>query len=139
MDIKRPECFIAVAEERHFTRAALRLNVVQSGLSQTIRMLEDELGGPLLVRSTRRVDLTPNGKSSLEGSVQLLLDGATALLDEVNEGRFDGCVAIKSTRRKILYGKDSLRHQRIELSGSCSRDSVVLHLSFPDHVDCLNA
>ncbi|MEA3094146.1 MAG: hypothetical protein QOJ04_5488 [Caballeronia sp.] len=102
MDIKRPECFIAVAEERHFTRAALRLNVVQSGLSQTIRMREDELGGPLLVRSTRRVDLTPNGKSSLEGSVQLLLDGATALLDEVNEGRFDGCVAIRTTRRKIL-------------------------------------
>jgi DNA-binding transcriptional LysR family regulator len=193
MDLKQLECFIAVAEERHFTRAARRLNVVQSGLSQTIRMLEDELGGPLLVRSTRRVDLTPAEKVLLKeaayvlaaarearlavtqvhglargqlriGSIQslapfvdlpaspgrfrnrfsgidvpLLLDGATPLLDEVNEGRFDGCVAIRSTRRKILYGKDSLAHQRIKLSGSCSRDSVVLHLSFPDHVDCLNA
>jgi hypothetical protein len=38
---------------------------------------------------------------------------------------------------KSRNGKDSLCHQRIELSGSCSRD-VVRHLAFPDHVHCLN-
>ncbi len=61
MDIKQLECFVAVAEERHFTKAAQRLNLVQSGLSQTIRSLENELGGPLFVRTTRHVDLTPAG------------------------------------------------------------------------------
>lgn len=53
---------MAVAEERHFTRAARRLNLVQSGLSASIRSLEEDLGGPLFNRSTRRVALTPAGE-----------------------------------------------------------------------------
>jgi DNA-binding transcriptional LysR family regulator len=46
----------------HFTRAARRLNLVQSGLSASIRSLEEDLGGPLFNRSTRRVALTPAGE-----------------------------------------------------------------------------
>jgi DNA-binding transcriptional LysR family regulator len=72
MELKQLECFIAVAEERHFTRAARRLNMGQSGLSQTIRMLEDELEGPLLLRSTRRVDLTPAGGVFLKEATRVL-------------------------------------------------------------------
>jgi DNA-binding transcriptional LysR family regulator len=62
VDLKQLEHFVAVAEERHFTRASRRLNLVQSGLSASIRALEEDLGGPLFIRSTRRVDLTPAGE-----------------------------------------------------------------------------
>ncbi|SAL36401.1 LysR family transcriptional regulator [Caballeronia udeis] len=62
MDFKQLEHFVAVAEERQFTRASRRLNLVQSGLSASIRSLEDDLGGPLFIRSTRRVDLTRAGE-----------------------------------------------------------------------------
>ena len=62
MDLKQLEHFVALAEERHFTCASRRLNLVQSGLSASIRSLEEDLGGPLFIRSTRRVDLTPAGE-----------------------------------------------------------------------------
>jgi DNA-binding transcriptional LysR family regulator len=72
MDLKQLDCFIAVAEERHFTKAAQRLNLVQSGLSQTIRSLEVELGGPLFIRTTRHVDLTPAGVVLLQEAYRVV-------------------------------------------------------------------
>ncbi|MET7509558.1 LysR family transcriptional regulator [Streptomyces albidoflavus] len=54
--------FLAVAEELHFTRAAARLYVAQQALSRDVRRLEAELGTELLVRSTRRAELTPDGE-----------------------------------------------------------------------------
>jgi len=55
-------CFVAVAEELHFSRAADRLFLPQPWLSRTIRQLEREVGTPLFVRNTRRVRLTPAGQ-----------------------------------------------------------------------------
>lgn len=54
--------FLAVARERSFTRAALRRGVSQSTLSHTIRRLEERLGLPLLMRTTRNVSLTEAGE-----------------------------------------------------------------------------
>jgi DNA-binding transcriptional LysR family regulator len=59
------EAFLAVAEELHFGRAAERLHLSASRVSQTIRALERRVGGPLFERSSRRVHLTPLGEQLL--------------------------------------------------------------------------
>jgi DNA-binding transcriptional LysR family regulator len=66
MELRHLRYFIAIAEERSFTRAAERLWVAQPGLSTQMRRLEAELGIQLLERHTRGVDLTQAGELFLE-------------------------------------------------------------------------
>ncbi len=65
MELRQLEHFLAVAEERHFTRAAARVHLTQSSLSSSVRALERELGSDLFVRSTRQVELTDAGRALL--------------------------------------------------------------------------
>lgn len=65
MELRHLEHFVAVAEERSFTRAATRLHLVQSALSVSIRSLERDLGTRLLDRSTHRVELNDAGRALL--------------------------------------------------------------------------
>jgi DNA-binding transcriptional LysR family regulator len=78
MELRQLEHFVAVATERHFTRAAELLQISQSGLSASIRSLETELGASLFVRSTRRVELTAAGAALLEESHRTLASAAAA-------------------------------------------------------------
>jgi DNA-binding transcriptional LysR family regulator len=63
MDTRKLEVFLAVAEERSFTKAAERLHIVQSGVSTSVRSLERELGTPLFDRTPQRVTLTEAGRA----------------------------------------------------------------------------
>lgn len=72
MELRHLQHFVAVAEDQHFTRAAERLMVSQSGLSASIRALERELQTPLFVRTTRRVTLTEAGRALLSEAQGIL-------------------------------------------------------------------
>lgn len=77
MNLLQLRCFVAVAEELHFGRAAQHLSMLPSALGRQIRMLEEDLGTRLLERTTRSVSLTEDGA--------LLLDDATALLGRAED------------------------------------------------------
>jgi DNA-binding transcriptional LysR family regulator len=76
MELRQLRYLVALAEERHFTRAAAREHIAQPALSQQIRRLEDEVGLPLVQRTTRRVTLTDAG--------ELLVARARRVLAEID-------------------------------------------------------
>lgn len=72
METRWLEAFVAVAEELHFGRAAFRLQMAQSPLSQVIRKLEKEVGRPLFERNTRTVALAAAGHALLPHAYRVL-------------------------------------------------------------------
>lgn len=90
--IRHLECFVAVAEESHFGRAAARLGMAQPPLSQRVQRLERELGVRLFERTSRQVTITRAGA--------LLLDDARELLARSE--------ALKAVARRVRDGGSGL-------------------------------
>jgi DNA-binding transcriptional LysR family regulator len=119
MELRHFEYFVAVAEERSFTRAAARLHVVQSGVSAVIKALERELGAELLERTSKRVVLTDAGEALLPRA-RAALDAVRAARDAVDEvrGGLRGTVRIGTLTSVGM----------IDVSGLLGR----FHRSYPD-------
>ena len=77
MDLHQLRCFVAVAEELHFGRAAQRLGMLPSALGRHVRMLEEDLGTRLLARTTRNTALTDEGA--------MLFDEARNLVSQADD------------------------------------------------------
>jgi DNA-binding transcriptional LysR family regulator len=88
MELRQLETLVAVAEEGSFTRAARRLNIVQSAVSAAIRTLERELDSQLFERTTHHVALTDAGAALLPEARRTLAAAAAALeaVDQVRGG-----------------------------------------------------
>jgi LysR family transcriptional regulator, benzoate and cis,cis-muconate-responsive activator of ben and cat genes len=62
VELRQIDCFLAVATDLNFGKAAERLSLAQSSVSEAIRSLEHEIGDQLFIRTSRRVQLTPLGE-----------------------------------------------------------------------------
>jgi DNA-binding transcriptional LysR family regulator len=96
MDLRQLRYFVAVAEERHYGRAAQRLHMSQPPLSMQIKALERELGIELLERTSRRVALTDAGRAFLER--------AKTILDAIEEAREIARGAEQGTQGRLEVG-----------------------------------
>lgn len=103
MDRRNLECFVALADEAHFHRAAERCNISQPGISQQLRKLEEHLGVVLLNRSSRQVSLTPAGAAFLIEARRILqdMDNATRIARRIDQG-LQGTLVIGATASSLF-------------------------------------
>ncbi|RKN20997.1 LysR family transcriptional regulator [Micromonospora musae] len=98
MELRHLHAFVAVAEERSFSRAATRLRVAQSAVSRTVQALERELGLPLFERSRHYVELTKTGHATLD-SARAALAAAEAVRDAARQPCPAACPQPSTTPR----------------------------------------
>ncbi len=101
VELRHLRCFVTVAEELHFRRAATRLRIAQPALSKQVARLERRLGVTLLQRTNRRVELTTAGKVFLEEARRTLAQADLAVATV--QGAADGVIG----RLRIAYGATS--------------------------------
>src|SRR5215470_1301780 len=134
MELRQLAYFVAIAEERSFTRAAERIPIAQPAISQQIRRLEAELGEPLFLRDRRGIQLTPAG--------QALLPHARAALQAAEGGR-DAVAALSGllTGRLAVGLVHPLPDRRfLRLLGSFQRAHPLIELTLiEDETDALLA
>src|ERR1700728_1539978 len=120
LDLVQMETFLAVAEERSFSRAAARLHRTQPAVSQAIAKLEGELGEPLFERASRDGTLTDAGEVLREYAERLLSlrnEGASALEEvrSLERGRLT-LAANEYTCLYLLPVLDEFRRQCPQIS-----------------------
>ncbi|MFC7705677.1 LysR family transcriptional regulator [Plastorhodobacter daqingensis] len=120
--IDKLEMFIALANERHFGRAAESCGVTQPSLSGAIRQLEDQLGVQLVWRGSRFQGLTPEGQRVLEWALRIVADART-MKEEMRAARHGlsgnlriGVIPTALSMVVDLTGRFALHHPNVRLT-----------------------
>lgn len=134
MDMRHLRCFVAVAEELHFGRAAQRLHLTQPPVSLAIKELEKELGVTLLERTSRRIALTRAGEDALRDARAVLaaadtmrrraMEAAQGLLGTLSIGfiSLPAYSFLPATLRQFTEG-----HQRVKVSLQEGTTDQIVH------------
>lgn len=126
VELRHLRYFLAVAEEKHFGRAADRLHMAQPPLSSQIKQLEAELGTVLLERTTRKVELTDAGALLMKRARQILADVEAAKTDVAEIGRgaagvlrvgFAGTATYRLMPEIVRVARERFPLVRLQISG----------------------
>jgi DNA-binding transcriptional LysR family regulator len=142
IELRQLRYLVALADERHFTRAALRVQIAQPALSRQIRNLEAELGVALVHRTTRRVALTDAGTRLVERARRVLaeVDAAQSELQNM-AGLVAGRVAMGVTATPgpvdipKLLGSFYARYPGVELAVREELSTALTELLRADALD----
>ena len=138
-DISLLRCFVTVAEEMHFGRAAERMNMSQPPFSRQIQILERIMDVQLLERTSRSVKLTPAGQTFLPEARHILqlLDNATLLTKRIALGKtgslkigFTAMTAVGVLPRLVSGFRETFPNAELRLQEANSADQLrKLHAS----------
>lgn len=106
------EVFVAVCETRSFSAAGRRLRLSPSAVSKLVTRIEDRLGTRLLVRSTRSLQLTPEGEVYLQRAQRILTEIAETEQLVAAGGRLSPAGFCASTHRSASASATSCRSRR---------------------------
>jgi DNA-binding transcriptional LysR family regulator len=106
MDRRRLQSFIALAEELHFERAAVRSHITQPAMSQQLRQLEEQVDARLVYRTKRRVSLTQAGEAFLGEARRIVaqMDAAALRARQIDRGEVgELCVGVTAPALYIVF------------------------------------
>lgn len=127
-NLKHVESFVRLARNLHFGRTAEELGISQPALSVQIRSLEKEVGGPLFLRTSRRIELTPVG--------EVFLKDAKLMMTLAARSRKNADAALRGQALRLAVGFDSSAVS----SGLARRTLLAMQKESPKlYVECIEA
>jgi DNA-binding transcriptional LysR family regulator len=142
MELRQLRYLVALADERHFTRAAERAHIAQPALSQQIRRLELEIGAPLVERTTRRVAMTEAGEVLVARARRVLaeIEAANSELQSL-KGLLSGRVTVGAMHTmgpidvSLVLARFRERHPGVELTVREQASEELAELLRVDELD----